>query len=141
MSAAIIAAARGWLGTPYHHQAALRGVGCDCVGLVRGVLLDVAGTHVDVLPDYSPDWGDATGTEGLVAAADRWLVPIPVERARAGDVLGFRWRTGGIVKHCGILVSGDRMIHAVQGTGTVEVTLGTHWRARIGAAYRFPGIT
>ncbi|MEM1422329.1 MAG: peptidase P60, partial [Pseudomonadota bacterium] len=26
-----------WIGTPYRHQASLRGVGCDCLGLLRGV--------------------------------------------------------------------------------------------------------
>jgi len=33
----IIAEARSWIGTPYHHQAALKGVGYDCLGFVRGV--------------------------------------------------------------------------------------------------------
>jgi cell wall-associated NlpC family hydrolase len=33
----IVEEARSWLGTPYHHQAALKGVGCDCIGLLRGV--------------------------------------------------------------------------------------------------------
>ena len=30
----IIAEARAWIGTPYHHQAALKGVGCDCLGQI-----------------------------------------------------------------------------------------------------------
>jgi len=33
----VVAQARGWIGTPWHHQARLRGVGVDCVGLVIGV--------------------------------------------------------------------------------------------------------
>ena len=33
----IIAEARAWIGTPYRHQARCKGVGCDCLGLVRGV--------------------------------------------------------------------------------------------------------
>src|SRR5215207_7343246 len=33
----IVAAARGWIGTPYHHQASVKGVGCDCLGLIRGL--------------------------------------------------------------------------------------------------------
>jgi NlpC/P60 family putative phage cell wall peptidase len=33
----IVAETRAWLGTPYRHQASLKGVGCDCLGLVRGV--------------------------------------------------------------------------------------------------------
>ncbi|HXO72313.1 MAG TPA: peptidase P60, partial [Bradyrhizobium sp.] len=35
--AAIVAEARSWIGTRYCHQASLKGVGCDCLGLVRGV--------------------------------------------------------------------------------------------------------
>ena len=34
----VVAAARGWRGTPYHDQASLRGVGCDCLGLARGAI-------------------------------------------------------------------------------------------------------
>ena len=41
--ARIVATARSWLGTPYHHQASLRGVGCDCLGLVRGVWRELYG--------------------------------------------------------------------------------------------------
>ena len=35
--ARVIAAARGWLGTPYHDQASVKSAGCDCLGLARGV--------------------------------------------------------------------------------------------------------
>ena len=33
----VMRSARSWLGTPYRHQGARKGVGCDCLGLVRGV--------------------------------------------------------------------------------------------------------
>ena len=33
----VLEAATGWIGTPYRHQASQKGVGCDCLGLVRGV--------------------------------------------------------------------------------------------------------
>ena len=35
--AAIVAEARAWIGTPYRHQASLKGIGCDCLGLLRGI--------------------------------------------------------------------------------------------------------
>ena len=41
--AAIVGAARGWIGTPYRHQASLKGVGCDCLGLLRGVWRELKG--------------------------------------------------------------------------------------------------
>jgi hypothetical protein len=38
---AIVAAARSFIGTPYHHQASCKKAGCDCLGLIRGVWRDV----------------------------------------------------------------------------------------------------
>lgn len=55
----VVAAARAWLGTPYHDQASLRGVGCDCLGLARGVWRDVIGDEPFAIPPYSRDWGEA----------------------------------------------------------------------------------
>ncbi len=42
---AVVAAARKYIGTPYHHQAALCGAGCDCLGLIRGVWRDLYGSE------------------------------------------------------------------------------------------------
>ena len=50
LPAAVIAAARGWLGTPYHDQASVRGVGCDCLGLLRGVWRDLYGAEPEEAP-------------------------------------------------------------------------------------------
>jgi NlpC/P60 family putative phage cell wall peptidase len=88
----IVEAARHWLGTPYHHQASLRGVGCDCLGLVRGVWRDLYGPEPEAPPPYSPTWAESLGEETLAVAASRHLLPLPREEVRAGDVLLFRWR-------------------------------------------------
>ena len=49
----VIAAARGWLGTPYHDQASVKGAGCDCLGLARGVALLVPGRCGIEVAEYS----------------------------------------------------------------------------------------
>jgi hypothetical protein len=54
----IIAEARSWIGTPYRHQASLKGVGCDCLGLLRGVWRAVMGAEPET-PPYAPDWAEA----------------------------------------------------------------------------------
>jgi cell wall-associated NlpC family hydrolase len=72
----IVAVARSWLGTPYHHQATLKGVGCDCLGLVRGVYADLCGHAPEEPPPYSPDWAEARGCETLIEAARRHLIEI-----------------------------------------------------------------
>jgi NlpC/P60 family putative phage cell wall peptidase len=46
----IVAEARSWIGTPYRHQASLKGVGCDCLGLVRGVWRAVLGAEPEAVP-------------------------------------------------------------------------------------------
>lgn len=103
MRADIVALARGWLGTPYHHQASLKGVGCDCLGLIRGVYAEACGQPAETPPPYSRDWAEASGRETMIEAAGRHLTPVPPDEAEPGDVLIFRLRPGAMAKHAGIV--------------------------------------
>ena len=107
---AIVEAARNWIGTPYHHQASLCGVGCDCLGLVRGVWRDLRGPEPEVPPPYTPEGSEGLGAEMLAAAALRHLVPVAPGLERPGDVLLFRWRAHLPAKHCAVLSAPDRII-------------------------------
>ena len=51
----IVRAAGDWLGTPYRHQASVRGVGCDCLGLIRGVWRECIGPEPEPVPQPQPD--------------------------------------------------------------------------------------
>ncbi|WP_395650072.1 NlpC/P60 family protein [Brevundimonas sp.] len=139
---AVVEAARGWLGTPYRHQASLKGQGADCLGLVRGVWREVVGEEPEVLPPYSPDWAEVGGEELLLGAARRWLVEVSIVEARLGDVMVFRMTAGAGVKHCAILseTAGPewRMIHAYWGRAVVESWVGPWWRRRLAAVFRLP---
>ncbi len=138
---AIVEAARGWLGTPYHHQASCQGAGCDCLGLIRGMWRELYGPEPETMPAYTQDWGSATGSETLLATAARHLVSrASVGDAATGDVLVFRMRDGGVAKHAGILVAPSRLVHAQEGLGVVEIELGRWWRRRAIAAFGFPGV-
>ena len=97
---AVVEAARGWIGTPYVHQASVRGAGTDCLGLIRGVWREVYGAEPEAVPVYSRDWSEAGTEEALWAAALRHLVP--KEGAAPGDVILFRMRDGAVAKHLGI---------------------------------------
>lgn len=144
MRGRVVVAARGWLGTPYRHQASAKGQGADCLGLVRGVWREVVGDEPEETPPYSSDWAEVEAGERLLDAARRWLVEIPVEAARAGDVLLFRMSAGVAIKHCAILSADDgsepRMIHAYWGRAVVESWMGAWWRRRLAAAFRFPPV-
>jgi NlpC/P60 family putative phage cell wall peptidase len=132
--------ARGWLGTPYHHRASVRGAGCDCIGLIRGLWRDLYQCEPEAPGPYTGDWAEATGTEALLAAARRNLVPIERAEALPGDILIFRLNGLSVAKHAAILVENDRMIHAQEGVPVSEVHLGPWWRRRIAAAFRLPDV-
>jgi NlpC/P60 family putative phage cell wall peptidase len=136
----IIAAARGWLDTPYRHQGSLRGVGCDCLGLIRGVWREVEGAEPEAVPAYSPDWAEAGSGEQLAEAALRHLVSVPCAEFQAGNVLLFRWQAHLPAKHAGIATSRTSMIHAQEGARVAEIMLQAWWLRRLAFAFRFPGV-
>ena len=133
-----IASARGWIGTPYRHQAALKGVGCDCLGLIRGVWRELYGTEAELVPPYAPDWAEAGGIETLAAAGRRHMSEIEPTKALPGDVLLFRWRQTLPAKHAGLLATSTSFIHAYDGTRVVESPLGSWWSRRIAYVFRLP---
>ena len=136
----VVDAARGWIGTPYRHQASLKGAGCDCLGLVRGVWRELVGPEPETAPAYSPDWAEALGEETLLEAARRHLTEIPAGSAGAGDVLLFRMVAGVPAKHCGIATGEGTLVHAYWGRAAVETRLVPWWQRRVVAAFRFPGM-
>lgn len=137
----IVTVARGWIGTPYLHQASCKGAGCDCLGLIRGVWREVVGAEPEAVPPYSPDWSEPQRDEALWRAALRHMRPVPPGAAAPGDVILFRMRDGAVAKHLGILTAtGNRaaFIHAYSGLGVVESALSTPWARRIVACFQIP---
>ncbi len=135
----IVAAARGWLGTPYRHQASCKGAGTDCLGLILGVWRETLGQLPEAVPPYTADWSEAGGREELMQAAMRWLGPAEV--AQPGDVLLFRMREGAVAKHLGLATDpgpAARFIHAYSGHAVVETALSEPWARRLAARFRFP---
>lgn len=132
----IVAEARLWIGTPYLHGAARRGAGCDCLGLVRGVWMALAGTEPEPVPAYPRH--EARGGEVLRDAARRHLREIAPAETGPGDLLLFRLRDGMAARHLGLLSGppeAPRFIHAYEGHGVVESPLTPPWRRRIAAGF------
>jgi NlpC/P60 family putative phage cell wall peptidase len=136
----IVRLARTWIGTPYHHQASVRGIGTDCVGLVRGIYRELHGADAEAPPAYSRDCAEGAGRETLLEAARRHLVEIPRTDARPGDVLVFRYRKNALAKHTAIMAHPTSMIHAIEGAPVCEVALSNWWRRHLAAAFAFPDV-
>ncbi len=138
MTSPIVTLARGWIGTPYAHQASLKGVGCDCLGLIRGVWRERFASEPEVPPPYAPEWAEAGLEEALANAGRKHLIEIQPLVFEAGDVLLFRWKAHLPAKHAGIAIDRTRMIHAQDGVGVAEVSLNKWWLQRLAFAFRFP---
>lgn len=139
----IVAEAREWLGTPYHHQARLRGVGVDCVGLVIGVARSLG----IVAPEF--DVGGYPRTpdgRSLLSITDGHMERIAQDAMQPGDVVVVCIAPGS-PQHLGILGDyrhgGLSLIHAYNGghaNGVIETRLMLHSRFAFAAAYKFRGV-
>jgi NlpC/P60 family putative phage cell wall peptidase len=162
----VLAIAGTWVGTPYRHQGSAKGVGCDCLGLVRGIWRELYGAEPEVVPAYSPDWAERAGEERLIEAAERHFLAVSsFEQSRPGDLVLFRFRPHLAAKHAGILASlprqdggvgpglapaqpvpgpgrenrpPDAFIHAYEQSAVTLSALVPGWRRKIAGIYRFP---
>lgn len=108
--AAIVAEARGWLGTPYHNCADIRGVGVDCGMLLVRVFVDAG-----LCPPFDPrpypiDWHLHRSDERYLGFVfDR---SAQVAEPQAGDVMVFRY--GRCYSHGGLVTKADPLtiVHA-----------------------------
>ena len=146
--AEILTAALSWRATPYRHQASLKGVGADCLGLVRGVWREVYGAEPEVSPPYRPEWAEVGGQETLLAGARRHFREIALDDAEPGDLLLFRMAPDACVKHAALLTAAAtpldaqrRMIHAYWGRAVVESWIGPWWARRLAFAFSFPNVS
>lgn len=145
----VVATARTWKGTPWLHQAAVKGVGTDCIGLIAGVGIElglpaaVAWTQDAAAKGY----GRVPDPRMLMASCLKYLDPIPKERAGVGDILVLRFDREP--QHFAILSSLQprQVIHAYAAARKVcengidgEWRTGKTWRSLIVAAFRYRGI-
>jgi NlpC/P60 family putative phage cell wall peptidase len=135
----VLLIAQSWIGTPYRHQASLKGVGCDCLGLVRGIWRELYGHEPELPPPYAPDWAERSGEDRLMEAASRHSgLPLALADAQPGDLLLFRWRPQMAAKHAGILSGEREFIHAYEQAAVIASPLVPSWRRRIAGVFRFP---
>lgn len=137
---AILAEAQTWLGTPYRHQGSRKGVGCDCLGLVRGIWRAVYGREPEAPPAYTADWAEAGTGDPLIEAARRHCAEKPAATMAPGDLIVLRWRPHHAAKHLGIAMPDGRFLHAYEGHAVTVSPLVPQWRRRIAGVFAFPDI-
>ncbi len=145
----IVAQARTWLGTKYHHQGRLKKSrngpgGVDCVGLVVGVVheLGIHDGNGNVLSLYDEtNYSFYPEGERLVRSIEKHLRKVPYEEMQIGDVLLFKFHRDP--QHIGLLTDyptgGIGVIHCNSSAGkVVEHPLSKTWLRLLVDVYRFP---
>ena len=129
----MIAAARGCLSTPFHHQGRTPQIGLDCIGLVI-VALRASGMAINDRTDYGRRPNGQSLENALVAhSAER------VDSITAGDILLFRY--DGQPQHVALATSVTTMIHSfAPARKVVETNIGDYWQRRLVGIYRFEEI-
>lgn len=113
----VVAQARSWLRTPYHHQGDVKGAGIDCGMLLVRVFVDTGLCEPFDPRPYPPDWMLHRSEErylGFVFDRTKEVtLPMP------GDVMVFRY--GRCYSHGGIVTCASpvTIIHAFQPAGGV----------------------
>ncbi|MBS3962570.1 MAG: C40 family peptidase [Sandarakinorhabdus sp.] len=128
----LVAAARGFIGTPWRHQGRLKGVGVDCVGLVVGALAEVG-----ILVDGRTDYPRQPDPDELLGQLRTWCRRRP--KARPGDILLFAM-DGHRPQHIGIATD-IGVIHAHAGArAVVEHGLDETWAPRVAGVFGVKGL-
>jgi NlpC/P60 family putative phage cell wall peptidase len=126
----IILEARSWKGTPFRHQGRIKGMACDCAGLVIGVARELDLPYRDVL-----DYGRQPHLKRMRTALDEQMDRIAIGSAKPGDVIWITWQR--YPQHLAILTD-IGMIHAYESAGeVVEHPMNNGWRSLIRAAYSY----
>ena len=143
----VVAEAREWLGTRWHHQGAMKGVGTDCMGLVRGVSARLGLMSPDIMQTEAalPFAGyGRTPFEGrLESACAIFFTPITAAEARPGDMVLLAFDT--VPHHVGLLgdypAGGFSLIHAyMPSRKVIESRLDEVWQKRVVSYWRIPGV-
>jgi len=133
----IVAAARGWLGTPFHHQGRLKGVGVDCAGVIAEVARELGVADVDLR-----GYGHRPDSRELERLCHEHMTAVPFAQAQPGDVALIM--IDGAPQHLAILTElhgGRGMLHAyAPARRVVEHGIDQDWTDRIVAAFVMPGV-
>ena len=127
--ARVVASAREWLGTPYHHRASVKGHGCDCAQLLVNAFAGAGLMDLFEPAVYSMDWHLHRGEEKYLGEVEQRLHRVDdderpyVSRPKGtsfepGDVLMFR--LGRTFSHSAMVTQWPYVIHAYAPSQIVE---------------------
>ncbi|MDP9039576.1 MAG: hydrolase [Acidobacteriota bacterium] len=115
---AVVAEARSWLRTPYHHRANIKGSGADCALFPLAVYTSVLGLVAPPLPPYVQQFNLHSSEEKyLTYVREFGAREIQQDEVQPGDFA--LWRIGRCYSHGAIVLEWPNIIHAVNPRGVI----------------------
>ena len=141
--AMIVDEARQWIGTPWKHAQASKGVGCDCIGLVGGVAAAVGVTDdwITTASMMFKGYGRLPVARVIHEGCARWMVPV-TGAVQLGDILVMAFEAEA--QHFAIVsaLSPRYIIHAyAQARRVAENRIDETWQRRTLSAWRLKGVS
>lgn len=124
--------AREWIGTPFRWQGRVKGVGCDCKGLVAGVAKACGRPEAASLEALAGDYGAKVDPVRLRVGLARLFDTVAT--IEPGDILLLK--IGGVAQHLGIALNDSRMVHCYA-AGPAQVIEATIGRGRLDSVWRW----
>jgi NlpC/P60 family putative phage cell wall peptidase len=132
----IIAEARTWIGTPFHHQGRVKGAGCDCIGLCIGVGKVLGLVRAEF--DYTGYRRTPTGKTLVEVLRESEFVE-EVYEPHPGDILVFKIDIEP--QHVAFLSDSNTLIHSyAQARKVCEARYDSVWQKRYVTAFKFKGL-
>jgi cell wall-associated NlpC family hydrolase len=106
--AAVVEEAKSWLGTPWVHNARIKGAGVDCAQLLIGVFSGAGVIEAFDTGEYPVDWMLHREEERFLGWLGQYMVP--TDATLPGDVA--IWKFGRCFAHAAVVTEWPVLIHA-----------------------------
>ena len=110
----LITVARTWIGTPYHHHQSTKGVGCDCIGFIKGVANEI-GYSIELENYNRLPTGDL-----MIETLDKFVTRVNRTTPKEGDILCFKTSFKGLPTHVGFCSNYNGEIGLIEACSRVE---------------------
>lgn len=117
----VIAEAKTWLNTPYHHNAKVKGAGVDCGQFIIGVYQNCGLLPELDLGAYACDWYLHRDEDKYLENVKIYFDEITRDDLKPGDLILFKY--GRTCSHSGIYIGGGRFIHSYVDMGVIYSNL------------------
>ena len=115
-----------WVDTPFRHRTMVKGLGCDCIHFIAGVLKHFDFEKKGLMPEYGPDWNLHKTRELLLEGIKQELkcIEVLVDNIIDGDLALFKF--GKASAHVAFYFK-DHFYHSVTEIGVIK----THFEEKM----------